>query len=98
MAGKIEEKGQTGLPPEGVYYADDGKGRVKVTVKSERLDVDMLKAEHKALQERIDAIPDEPDEKTLLAWALEHYPRMDYTAERAALEARLSEIVTALGE
>lgn len=101
MAGKPTETGTTGetpLPPAGVYYADDGKGRVKVTVKTERLDVDALKEERKATEERLAAIPGEPDDKEMLAWAREHYPRMDYSAERAALEARLSEIVTALGE
>lgn len=87
MANKPTEMGTTGetpLPPAGVYYADEDKGRVKVTVRTERLDVDALKAERKAIEERLAAIPGEPDDKTLLAWAREHYPRMDYSAERAA--------------
>jgi hypothetical protein len=67
-------------------------------VKREALDVDALKEERRAIEEKLAAIPEEPDDKMLLAWAREYYPRMDYGAERAALEARLSEIITALGE
>ena len=90
--------GETPMPPTGVYYVTVGKERERVVVKREALDVDALKEERKATEERLAAIPGEPDDKELLAWAREHYPRMDYSAERAALEARLSEIKEALGE
>lgn len=101
MTGKPTETGkpeETPMPAAGVYYVTVGKERERVVVKRESLDVDALKEERKATEERLAAIPGEPDDKELLAWAREHYPRMDYSAERAALEARVSEIVTALGE
>jgi len=86
------------MPADGVYYVTVGKERKRVAVKSERLDVDALKEERKAIEEKLATIPGEPDDKELLAWAREHYPRMDYSANRAALEARIAEIKEALGD
>lgn len=44
-------------------------------------------AEH--LQSELDAIPADPADEELLAWAREHYPRIDYSVKRNSLQEQL---------
>jgi hypothetical protein len=44
------------------------------------------------------AIPDSPDDKTLLAWAKENYPVMDYSARSASLTARKEKLELYISE
>ena len=86
------------IPADGVYYVDEGCQRVRVQIRRERLDKEAMKQERAALRERLKAIPPAPTETELLAWAREHYPAMDYSAEQATLEARLEELGKAIGD
>ena len=86
------------IPADGVYYVDEGGQRVRVQIRRERLDKEAMKQERAALLARLKAIPPEPTEKELLAWAREHWPQMDYSAERAVIEARLEELGKAIGD
>ena len=47
----------------------------------------VLTAEKRAAEDRLAAIPTQPTNAQLLAWAKEHYPQMDYGPEIASLEA-----------
>lgn len=42
-------------------------------------------------QERLAQLPVEPDEKELLEWAKENFPKMDYSKEKQYLETQISE-------
>jgi len=86
------------IPADGVYYVEEGGHRLRVQIRRERLDKEAMKQERAALLARLKAIPPAPTETELLAWARENWPQMDYSAERAALEARLEELGKAIGD
>jgi len=84
--------------PDGVYYMDEAGKRVKLLIKREYLDKNVLRVERETLLARLAAIPLEPTETELLDWARENWPQMDYSAERAVIEARLEELGKAIGD
>jgi hypothetical protein len=52
----------------------------------------------KEAEARLKEIPDMPDDKTLLEWAKENYPMMDYSTEKTALEKIIADNTAILEE
>ena len=59
-------------------------------------DVAESQARLTAIADELAAIPAAPDDKTLLAWARENYPAVDYSAKRDALEAEQAKLTDVL--
>ena len=70
----------------------DDKHAIRYRVVAETIDLVVLKEELRSIKTRLSELPEYPDDETLLAWARDNYPMMNYTTERKALLERLAEL------